>query len=326
MKNIIIIFTGGTISMKKNINLNGALPSMQSNDIIHLIPDINNIANISRMDFSTIPSPHMSPSKMLELSKIIYEKSKNYDGIVVTHGTDSLEETSYLVDLTYNSHKPVVFTGSMKTSSDFGWDGASNLIDAVITAASEESENKGVLVVMNKEIHCSSQVTKTNTQSIDTFKSLSFGAIGFVENNKSYFYFNYTKHEYIPTAKIESNVSLIKCACGMDDKLIKFCIDSGSKGIVIEGMGSGNLPPDMLSGIDYAISKKIPVILVSRCMLGRVCDNYAYEGGGKDLTKRGVILGGNLNGQKARIKLMVALGFTNNINQLKSMFQDNYYI
>ncbi|UZW12786.1 asparaginase [Clostridium pasteurianum] len=325
MKNILIIFTGGTISMKRDKNINASVPSMCGKDILDLIPNVDNIANIHCMDFSTIPSPHITPEKMLELSKMISENAKVYDGIVVTHGTDSLEETAYLVDLTCNTSNPVIFTGAMKSSSELGWDGAANLVTAVLTAASESAKNKGVLVIMNGEIHCAAQVTKTNTHSLDTFKSLDFGPIGFVDNNKPYFYFDYSKSEYISVSKIESGVSLIKCACGMDYKLIKFCVDSGTKGIVIEGMGSGNIPPDMLPGIDYAINRNIPIILVSRCITGKVSDSYGYKGGGKDLTNRGVILGGNLNGQKARIKLMAALGFTNDLCEIKKIFKQNYY-
>lgn len=325
MKNIIIIFTGGTISMKTDEKNNAAVPAMCSEDILKLTPGIDKIANIECMDFGMIPGPHMTPEKMLELSKIINNKAKDYDGIVVTHGTDSLEETAYLVDLTYEGIKPVIFVGSMKTSSELGWDGSLNLVNAVITAISDDAKNRGVLVVMNSEIHCAAQVTKTNTRSLDTFKSLDFGPIGFVDDNKPYFYLSYTKHQHILTEKIESDVALIKCGCGMDDRILKFCIDSGTKGIVIEGMGRGNIPPKMLSGVEYALVKNIPVVLVSRCMSGKVSDNYGYEAAGRDLTKRGVILGDNLSGQKARIKLMAALGLTKDLAEIKKIFEEKYY-
>jgi L-asparaginase len=111
----------------------------------------------------------------------------------------------------------------------------------------------------------------------------------------------------------------------MDDRLLRFCVDSGAHGIVIEGMGRGNIPPEMVPGVEYALSKDIPVILVSRCHRGKVLDSYGYIGAGKDLTQKGVILGDNLPGQKARIKLMVALGSTKNISEIKDIFERNYY-
>jgi len=309
------------------VKLNAAVPAMTGEDILNMTPGLENIADIHFLDFSMIPGPHMTPSKMMELSKLIQQKLENegYDGAVVTHGTDSLEETAYFVDLTSISEKPIVFVGAMKSSSELGWDGPVNLIDAVYTAASNESWCRGTLVVMNNEVHSASQVTKTNTHTLDTFKSVDFGPIGFIDNQKVYYYHRYTKRQCIPIENVDSQVDLIKCACGMDDRLLRFCVDSGAHGIVIEGMGRGNIPPEMVPGVEYALSKDIPVILVSRCHRGKVLDSYGYIGAGKDLTQKGVILGDNLPGQKARIKLMVALGSTKNISEIKDIFERNYY-
>jgi L-asparaginase len=327
VKKIIIIFTGGTISMKKDGNTNAAVPVMSGEDILKLIPCIESLADINFLDFGMMPGPHMTPNKMWELSKLINKKIKleGYDGVVVTHGTDSLEETAYLVDLTYNASMPVIFVGSMKNSDQSGWDGPSNLIGAVHTAISDEARNRGVLVVMNDEIHSASQVTKTNTHTLDTFKSKEFGPVGFVDNDKVYFYFNFIKRQYISTECLNSSVDLIKCGCGMNDRLLRLCVDSGAHGIIIEGMGRGNIPPEMVPGVEYALSKNIPVILVSRCLMGKVFDDYGYEGAGKELTEKGVILGDNLPGQKARIKLMLALGHTNNMQEIKEIFEKGYY-
>lgn len=327
MKKIVIIFTGGTISMKNDAKMNAAVPAMTGEDILKLTPGIETIADIHYVDFSMIPGPHMTPEKMMELSTLIEYKldKEGYDGAVVTHGTDSLEETAYLVDLTANTEKPIVFVGAMKSSSEMGWDGPVNLIDAVYTAACNEAWGRGVLVVMNNEVHSAAQVTKTNTHSLDTFKSVDFGPLGFIDNNNVYFYHKYSKHQQISVTEVDSKVDLIKSACGMDDRLIRFCVDSGTHGIVIEGMGRGNIPPDMVKGVDYALSKNIPVVLVSRCLKGKVLDSYGYAGAGKDLTQKGVILGDNLPGQKARIKLMVALGHTKDISEIKDIFERNYY-
>lgn len=327
MKKIIIIFTGGTISMKSDKKTNAAVPAMGGEDILNLTPGIDEIADIDFLNFGIMPGPHITPEKMLELSKMITDKIEieDYDGVIVTHGTDSLEETAYLVDLTYNDSKPVIFVGSMRNSSELGWDGPVNLINAVYTAISDEAQNKGVMVVMNNEIHSASQVTKTNTHTLDTFKSVDFGPIGFVDNKKAYFYYSYTKRQHIRVTHVDSNVDLIKCGCGMDDRLLKFCVDSGTHGIVIEGMGRGNIPPRMVSGVKYALSKNIPVVLVSRCLMGKVLDDYGYEGAGRELTQMGVILGDNLSGQKARIKLMAALGFTRRLADIKDIFEENYY-
>jgi len=327
MKKIIIIFTGGTIAMRIDEKTNAAVPAINGEQILQMTPGISTIAEIEFLNFSNIPGPHMTPEKMFELSKVIKQKLEveGFDGAVVTHGTDSLEETAYFIDLTSNSDKPIVFVGSMKSSSELGFDGPVNLIAAAFAAVSDEACNRGVLVVMNNEIHSAAQVTKTNTHTLDTFKSADFGPIGFIDNDKAYFYHNYTKRQYIPTETIDSRVDLIKTGCGMDDRLLRFCVDSGSHGIVIEGMGRGNIPPAMVPGVEYALSKGIPVVLVSRCLMGKVLDSYGYPGAGKELTKRGVILGDNLPGQKARIKLIVALGYTKKLDEIKDIFEKNYY-
>lgn len=327
LKKVLIVFTGGTISMTNDVVTNAAIPSLSGDDILDKVPEIKSIANVDFLNYAMLPGPHMTPEHMLELSILVNQKIsvEKYDGVVVTHGTDSLEETAYFLDLTYNQKAPVIFVGSMKNSTEFGWDGPENLIGAVITAISEESENRGVMVVMNNEIHSAAQVTKTSTHTLDTFKSKDFGPIGFVAHKKVQFYYNYTKRQYFNINHIESNIDLIKVACGMNDKFLKFSVDSGAKGIVLEGMGKGNIPPTMMPGIEYAMQKKVPIILVSRCLMGRAMDDYGYAGAGRELTNMGVILGDNLPGQKARIKLMIALSYANDYKEIKNIFEKNYY-
>lgn len=327
MKKIIIIFTGGTICMKKDEETGAAVPAMSGSDILEFVPELANKVHISFMDFGMLPSPHITLENMLELSKIVNIKleEEGFDGVIITHGTDSMEETAFFIDLTYNGSKPVIVTGAMKNNSEPGFDGAANLRDSVIAAVNENAKFRGVMVVMNGEIHSASQVTKTSTHALETFKSLDFGPIGLVDNDRAYFYCNYNKRQYIPVDKIKCNVDIIKCGCGMDDRLIRFCADSGSKGIVIEGMGRGNIPPRMVPGVEYAIAKGIVVVLVSRCPKGKVMDDYGYEGAGRDLVEKGVLRGDNLNGQKARIKLIAALSYTNDISSIKDIFEKDFY-
>lgn len=132
--------------------------------------------------------------------------------------------------------------------------------------------------------------------------------------------------QYIPASDIEPNVDLIKCASGMDSKFLKHSVDTGTKGIVVEALGRGNMPPAMIPGIKYALDNEIPVVMVSRCPTGRVLDTYGYEGAGKQLRQMGVILGGDLPGQKVRIKLMLALSITKDINEIRKIIEQNHYI
>lgn len=132
--------------------------------------------------------------------------------------------------------------------------------------------------------------------------------------------------QYIPAESIEPAVDLIKCAAGMDSKFLKYSVDTGAKGIVIEALGRGNIPPAMIPGIKYALDNGIPVVMVSRCPTGRVLDTYGYEGAGKQLRQMGVILGGDLPGQKLRIKLMLALSISKNINEIRKIIEQYHYV
>jgi L-asparaginase len=327
MKKVAVVFNGGTISMKVDPRIKAAVPTLTGQEIMAMVTGIEKYAQIESNTFSNLPGPHMTPEAMLQLSKHIQKMLSREDitGVVVTHGTDTLEETAFLLDLTIKNSKPVVVTGSMRNSSELGYDGPANLAASICTVISEEAKSRGVLVCLNDELNCASEVTKSNSMSLDTFKSPNFGPIGIVDSNEVIFYRDSLRKQHILTDVIESKVDLIKCAAGMDSKLINFCIEQGTKGLVIEAMGRGNIPPQMIQGIENAISKGIPVVLVSRCFQGRVLDSYGYPGGGKELRNLGVIFGDNLPGQKARIKLMAALGKTQDMDEIKNVFEVGHY-
>jgi L-asparaginase len=323
MKNIIIVFTGGTFSMKIDSVTGGAIPHFHGNELLEMIPEAGVDANISLFEFGMYPGPHMTPELMLELSRKVkeYSDSNDIDGIIVTHGTDTLEETAYFLDLTINTPKPIVVIGAMRTSSEPDWDGPKNLLDAIAICNSDNSREMGVLVCLNGEINAASEVTKTHTEDMETFQSLDFGSMGFVESGKVIFNRLPKKLENIEVESVVSNVDLIKVHTGITDKFFKFSADSGVAGIVVEALGVGNVPPAAFDGIKYAVEKGIPVVLVSRCPTGETLDIYSYPGAGKWLKELGVIFTDYLNGQKARIKLILALGKTRDINELHKIFE-----
>lgn len=327
MKKVAVVFNGGTISMTIDQRIQAAVPTLTGEEIMAMVTGIEKYANTESFTFSNLPGPHMTPDIMLELSKYIQKllERKDIEGVVITHGTDSLEETAYLLDLTIKSKKPIVFTGSMRSGSELGYDGPSNLAASICTVISEDSKNKGVLVCFNGELNCASEVTKANSMSLNSFKTPNFGPIGIVDNNEVLFYRNSLNKQHILVNEITSRVDLIKCVAGLDSKLIDFCVAQGDNGIVIEAMGRGNIPPQMVVGIKNAIKNNVAVVIVSRCFEGRVFDSYGYEGGGKELRNLGVIFGDNLPGQKARIKLLLALSKTDNIEVVREVFEKGLY-
>lgn len=324
-KKVAVVFTGGTISMKVDPRLKAAIPSMSSQDIMSMVTNIDQIAELDIVEFGAFPGPHMTPLMMMDLKKVVDKKlnQEDIDGVVVTHGTDNLEETAYLLDICLSNEKPVVVVGAMRNGSELGYDGPSNLAAAICTAIHPDSRGKGVLVVLNNEVNAAREVTKTHTMSLDTFKSPEFGPIGIVDQDDVIYYHKQsipTRH--ILTNEIETDVHLIKTVAGMDSMILDFLVSKKVKGIVIEAMGRGNVPPQMVEGIKSAIANQIPVVIVSRCPMGRVLGSYGYDGGGAQLQSLGGILASNLNGQKARIQLMLALTVTNSIEELKTYFID----
>jgi L-asparaginase len=323
-KNILIVFTGGTFSMTiDKRRTGGAVPRYSGKELLKKIPEARKLANISFYDFGKYPGPHVTPEIMMVLSKQLRKRiaEKKFDGIVITHGTDTLEETAYLIDLTINTEIPIVFTGSMRNSSEPNWDGPKNLIDSIQVCLNENSKGIGTLVCMHGEVNAASEVTKIFSNEFETFQSLDFGNLGFVQNGRVIFNRLPRRLETIETQKINTNVDLLTVYAGMDEKFFKFSADSGAEGIVVEALGVGNVPPPAFEGIKYAVEKGIPVVLTSRCPAGETDYIYSYPGAGKHLHDLGVIFTDYLNGQKARIKLMLALSKTTDRKILKKLFE-----
>jgi L-asparaginase len=254
------------------------------------------------------------------------------DGLVITHGTDTLEETAYMLDLLLLSPKPVCIVGAIRTASEPGWDGPANLLAAVRVAAMPASRNRGVLVVMNEQILMASEAQKVHTESAASFASPEFGPVGVIDAGRV----RYARTAPRPgnwgdpgadtglrVARLESNIDLIKATAGSDDRFFRCSLAAGVKGIVVEAMGRGNVPPSMKVGIVAATQAGLPLVISSRYGAGSVQERYGYEGGGHDLARLGVIFAGRLTGLKARIKLMVALACTNDGKKLRAIFQES---
>jgi len=213
----------------------------------------------------------------------------------------------------------------MRNSSELGWDGPTNLRAGVRVVLDDLALEKGVFVVLNDVIHAASEVTKTHTESLDTFQSPDFGPLGIVDKDRVLWSRSLVARQIVKTNQIELKVDLFKMVAGANGKCLEYAIAHGSRGIVIEGTGRGNVPPAVLPAIQHAIDLERPVVIASRCLQGRVLDTYGYTGSGKDLRKRGAIFAGNLPGQKARIKLMLALGQSQNYPQVKEIIEQGMY-
>lgn len=321
MKHLLVIHTGGTISMSQDQS-----NKVVTNDInpISLHQDvINQYAQIDELNPFNVPSPHMTIQHVKQLKDIILEAvtNKYYDGFVITHGTNTLEETAFLLDLILGIEQPVVITGAMRSSNEIGSDGLYNYISAIRVASDEKARHKGVMVVFNDEIHTARNVTKTHTSNTNTFQSPNHGPLGVLTKDRVQFHHMPYRQQALENVNEKLNVPLVKAYMGMPGDIFSFYSREGIDGMVIEALGQGNMPPSALEGIQQLVSLNIPIVLVSRSFNGIVSPTYAYDGGGYQLAQQGFIFSNGLNGPKARLKLLVAL--SNNLDkaEIKSYFE-----
>ncbi|WP_400163815.1 asparaginase [Brevibacillus sp. TJ4] len=318
---VLVLNTGGTIAM--SVDASEAVKPLDDQAVINILPFLEQYADVTMKNVFQLPSPHITPSHMNELRIRIESELEQdrYAGLVITHGTDTLEETAYFLDLTLSLSIPVVITGAMRSSNELGADGPVNLISSVRTAADPGSKGRGVLVVFNDEIHAAAHVTKTHTSNVATFQSPEFGPIGTVSKKGIHYHYAPVKREHYEIETADANVPLVKAVAGMDPAWLQFLLEQPIDGLVVEAFGLGNLPPAILPTLQQLLDKNIPIVLVSRCYNGQVQDIYDYEGGGRQLKKRGIIFCNGLNGPKARLKLIVALQQTNDVKKLQALFE-----
>jgi L-asparaginase len=320
---IVLVFTGGTISMRHDPEKGGAVPSLSGRDILALAPAIEQIADIEIDEWGAFPGPQMTIERMWALRNrlAVHLCRDEVTGVVVTHGTDSLEESAYLAARTLRSEKPVVFTGAMRTSSDLGWDGPANLGAAVRVAASTEARGFGVLVVMSDRIFAGIDVTKSHTHLVDAFESPGLGPLGVIDDDQVIFRRALPEPmALLDPRELDGPVDIIYVSAGSDSRLLD-ASRAEAKGIVIAAMGRGNVPPAMIEGIDRWHADGKPVVLASRVQRGRVGRTYGYAGGARRLHESGAILAGSRRPQQARIDLLLALGSGMRVPEIRALFE-----
>ncbi|MDO0956154.1 asparaginase [Mammaliicoccus sciuri] len=308
MKRILVIHTGGTISMSEDKDT-GKVETNAEHPMYRHQAFIQSLGDITEINPFQVPSPHMNNQYINQLKDIITESidKDEYDAFVITHGTDTLEETAYLLDLTIDTNLPIILTGAMRSSNEIGSDGLYNYVSALKVASTDEAQNKGVMVVFNDEIHTAKNVTKTHTSNTSTFQSPNYGPIGSVTKTHVIFHHQPFPYKKYPNINPNIKIGIVKAHMDLSSDLLDFFVEKQYDGLIIEALGQGNMPPTALQGIQNLLDADIPVVMVSRSFNGIVGGIYAYEGGGYQLQQMGIILSNGLNGQKARLKLLVGL-------------------
>jgi L-asparaginase len=318
-----LIATGGTIAMKIDPAKKSPVPAISGEDLVATVPEIAKVARIQIQNISNVASPNMDPPRSIELQKAVIAAlaRPEISGVIVSHGTDSLEETAYFLDLTVKSEKPVVLIGAQRNASEADFDGPRNLLNAAKICVAAEAKNKGVMLALNNQINSAREATKTHTSDVETFKSGDFGFLGVVDNDRVIFYRAPLRRQHVAIKQdVLPRVDIVTTYGGNDETQIRAATAARAKGIVVEALGLGNVNPATYEAVKEAISKGVVVAISTRVPNGRVLPHYGYVGGGQTLKSAGAVFCDNLSPQKARLLLMLALQYTQNAKELQSYF------
>ncbi|MCU0618639.1 MAG: asparaginase [Gemmatimonadaceae bacterium] len=307
---IALVFTGGTISMRVDAQAGGAVPALDAHDILQAARGIEALAELRVEEWGRFPGPHMDVTRMWALRTRLVELLADpaIEGVVVTHGTDTIEETAYLMARSIASEKPIVFTGAMRTLGELGWDGPANLVDAVRVALRPEARGIGPLLVMNGRAHSAFDVTKAHTHVLDAFESPLVGVVAEVDDEGIAFRPERLRPPPVIAAPmLAAPVDIVAAYAGADGRLLDALLPT-ARGVVVAAMGRGNVPPAMAEAIGRWAAAGKPVVVTSRTGRGRVGRTYGYPGAGRRLAEAGAIFAGERRPLQARIDLMLALG------------------
>ena len=326
LPNVTILATGGTIagtgaSSTTTVGYTAATVGVQS--LIGAVPEITRVANVTGEQVFQIASENMGNEHWLILAKRVNTllAQPNVDGIVITHGTDTLEETAYFLNLVVKSKKPVVVVGSMRPSTALSADGPINLYNAVNLAGSPSAVGKGVLVAMNDQIHAARDVTKANTTTADTFRAAELGMIGYIQGGKPFFYREVTRKHTVETefdvSKLDAlpQVDVAYAYANVGDVAVKALVAAGARGLVHAGVGNGSLPAKTKPALIAAREKGVVIVRSSRVGQGIVARNGEANDDQLDF-----VVADTLSPQKARILLMLALTKSSNTKEIQRMF------
>jgi len=304
----------------------GVVPSLDADSLVSSLPELRDVADITAIPFRMVASSGLSLADLLavrdEIGKLL---DNGTDAVVLTQGTDTIEETSFLLNLTVKSDKPVVVTGAMRDPTTPGSDGQANLLAAVRVAASGLTKGLGTVVVMNDDIHHSKYVKKTHTSNPAAFSSFPLGPLGWVSEDRVRIALKPAANRIIIDVDSKSRdreVLMFTVLLGDSGKLVKHVVDMGYDGIVLEAMGAGHVFPSIVDDLEE-LASRIPVVLASRTRNGEVLSKtYAFHGSESDLLKRGLISAGALNPLKARILLYLLLRAGKSMEEIRSIFEN----
>jgi L-asparaginase len=307
---VAVVFTGGTISMGFDPVAGGNVPALDGAAILARTPGLESIAEIVSIDHGMTPASHFSFEDVLGIGRVVQSAldDPSISGVVVVQGTDTIEETSFAWDLVLRSPKSVVVTGAMRAPHEDGFDGSSNLRDAVAAAASSDLRRAGVVVTLAGTLEPADDVTKLHTTAFTTFGSPNGGTLGRVVDGRVVVERPRGPRRHLAAGEGSGRVHLLTAGIGSDGGLLDAAVAAGADGIVVAATGAGNTSPGWLAAAERAMGSGVVVALASRCPAGAVSTAYAFPGGGATWVRAGAIRVGTLCAIKARVALALGLG------------------
>jgi L-asparaginase len=321
---VLVISLGGTIASTTTAAAEaGVVPQLTARDLISAVPELSDVCDVDAVSFRQVPSGDLTFHDVFALARVIDDYvAQGFDGVVVTQGTDTIEETSFALDVLISSSAPVVVTGAMRNPTLASPDGPGNLLAAARVAASPQARGLGCLVVMNDEAHAARFVRKMHSSSTGAFQSPNIGPIGWVVEERVRVVARLTPLVTIDVASLDDApaVALVSCALDDDGRILGHLEELGFRGCVIDSFGAGHVPSTMVGAIE-SLASAMPVILCSRTGGGEVLSHtYGFPGSESDLLSRGATSGGALDGRKARVALTLALAVSSDAGQAREHF------
>jgi L-asparaginase len=328
---VVLLATGGTIAMKIDPVKKAPVPAISGEDLVSTVPEIAKVAKIEVKNLSNVPSDYMDPERWAALARAAEEAlaRREVAGVIVSHGTDTLEETGWFLDLTVESDKPIVLIGAQRNASEKDFDGPRNLLNAARICVAPEARGKGAMIALNNQINAAREATKTNTSSVETFQSGDFGFLGYADVDRVVFYRSPLRRQHVALAPAKVGaagpaalppVEIVAMYGGADGRLLRAAVANGAKGVVVQALGWGNVNVAFHEAIAEAVKKGVPVVISTRVPNGRVLPVYGFQGGGKTTKDLGAIFADDLSPQKARILLMLALQRTSDPKEIQKLF------
>lgn len=321
---ICVVGTGGTIASKYDASIGGHVAAASASNLVEAMPEIADVAEIRAVEHSNVNSARMDLRTSFGLRDTLRRvlRDETVAGAVVTHGTATLEETAYLMDLTLGTDKPVVFTGAQRNFDEKDADGPRNLLYSTMVAAHPKARGRGVMVAVGGEVHSAVDVTKKNSENLTAFGARDGGPIGLVTKYGVTFLAIPERRVHLEVDRLRENVQLVTIAQGANDLLLRACLRERVDGIVVEVFGGGNMNMPFFEAISGALDAGIPVAVSSRIPSGQPHPGKAYPGSFESVVHKGAIPAGYLSGCKARLLMMVALAHTDDRDRLRQIFAE----